>query len=54
MLFGSLSSVESRSETILMFWIGILKSAWLLKANVEEKEDRIFKGEGEEEICQRV
>ena len=49
MLPVSLSSVESRRETILMFWIGILKSAWLLKADVEEKEDRIFKGRGSEQ-----
>ena len=32
-----------------MFLIGILKSAWLLKADVEEKEDRIFKGRGSEQ-----
>ena len=54
MLAVSLSSVESRSETILTFWISIFKSDWLLKADVEEKVNRIFKGEEEEKICQRV
>ena len=29
-----------------MFWIGIFKLAWFLKADVEEKENRIFKGRG--------
>ena len=49
MLAVSLSSVESRSEMILILWIGILKLDWFLKADVEEKEDRIFKGRGSEQ-----
>ena len=49
MLAVSLSSVESRSETILILLIGILKSDWLLEADVEEKENRIFKGRGSEQ-----
>ena len=38
----------------MIFWISIFKSAWLLKADVEEKDNRIFKGEGEEKSCRRV
>ena len=40
---------ESRRGSVLTFWIGILKSAELLKADVEEKEDRIFTGQGSEQ-----
>ena len=40
---------ESRRESVLTFWIGILKSAELLKADVAEKENRIFKGRGSEQ-----
>ena len=46
--------LKRRRESVLTFWIGILKSAELLKADVEEKEYSIFKGEGVNKSCRRV